>query len=142
MARAFEHPGLHQAAGCAVSLKDVADLGDHLLWREDLFARPARDGPHLAQCSHLPGRPSATTMSAVPWVQRIGGLGVTFTIPDQLQNLPDSALRMPRVPGAIPGQLDDGVMSPGKPSSPMTDFNTSSTSMSSRSGLSRWVDAQ
>jgi len=31
----------------------------------------------------------------------------------QLQYFGDSALRMPRVPGATPGQLADGAVSPG-----------------------------
>jgi hypothetical protein len=53
------------------------------------------------------------TMSAVPWVHRIGGLGSRSTIPDQSQCFGDSALRMPRVPGAVPGQFYDGVASPG-----------------------------
>ena len=60
----------------------------------------------------------------------------------QLQYLGDSALRIPRVPGATPGQLGEGVTSPGYPSSPVTDFRTSSTSMSSRSFGSRCVAAQ
>ena len=34
-------------------------------------------------------------------------------MPDQLQYFGDSALRMPRVPGATPGQCSDGVVSPG-----------------------------
>ena len=34
-------------------------------------------------------------------------------MPAQLQYLPDSALRIPRVPGATPGQFSDGVASPG-----------------------------
>ena len=86
--------------------------------------------------------PSATTMSAVPCVHRIGGLGSMSTIPLQLQYLGESALRTPRVPGAIPGQFGDAVESPGLPSSPVSDFNTSSSSMSSRSLGSRCDAAQ
>src|SRR5207253_5747322 len=81
--------------------------------------------------------PSATTMSSVPWVHRTGGWGSRSTMADQLQYLGDRALRMPLVPGATPGQLSEGVESPGYPSSPVTDFRTSSTSTSSRSAGSR-----
>src|SRR5689334_14892890 len=81
-------------------------------------------------------------MSAVPCVHRIGGLGSMSTMPAQLQYLGDSAFRMPRVPGAMPGQFGDAVESPGLPSSPVTDFRISSTSMSSRSFGSRCVGAQ
>ena len=52
-------------------------------------------------------------MSSLPWVHRIGGFGSRSTIPAQLQCFPESALRIPRVPGAIPGQFSDGVESPG-----------------------------
>src|ERR1700733_15956805 len=85
---------------------------------------------------------SETTMSAVPCVQRTGGLGSTSTMPAQLQYLPDSALRMPRVPGAMPGQCSDVVVSPGYPSTPVSDLRISSTSMSSRSAGSRWLGIQ
>ena len=53
------------------------------------------------------------TMSADPCVHRIGGLGSNSTIPAQLQYFGDSALRIPRVPGATPGQLSEAVESPG-----------------------------
>src|SRR5437879_5009465 len=86
--------------------------------------------------------PSAITMSAVPWVHRTGGFGCTATRPDQSQYLPERAFRMPRVPGATPGQLGDGVESPGNPSSPIADLRISSTSTSSRSGGSRCVGDQ
>ena len=86
--------------------------------------------------------PSATTISAVPCVHRIGGLGSTSTMPLQLQYLPESALSTPRVPGAMPGQCGEAVESPGLPSSPVSDFKTSSSSMSSRSFGSRWEAAQ
>src|SRR5579859_7414981 len=72
----------------------------------------------------------------------MGGLGSMLTIPAQLQYLPDRALRMPRVPGAMPGQLPDGMASPGYPSSPVTDLSNSPTSMSSRSWDSRCDGAQ
>ena len=79
-----------------------------------LLARPARARDRAlpsVPISH--GEPSATTTSSVPWVHRIGGLGSRSTIPAQLQYLGDSALRIPRVPGATPGQCSDGVASPG-----------------------------
>src|SRR3984957_20020781 len=82
------------------------------------------------------------TMSAVPCAQRTGGLGSMSTMPAQLQYLPDSALRMPRVPGAMPGQCSDVVVSPGYPSTPVSDLRISSTSMSSRSAGSRWLGIQ
>jgi len=44
--------------------------------------------------------------------------------------------------GATPGQFGDCIESPGLPSSPMTDFSTSSRSMSSRSAGSRCDGAQ
>jgi hypothetical protein len=67
----------------------------------------------------------------------MGGFGSMSTMAAQLQYLGESALRIPRVPGATPGQLGEVVESPGLPSSPVTDLRTSSSSMSSRSGGSR-----
>ncbi len=63
-------------------------------------------------------------------------------MPAQLQYLGESALRMPRVPGATPGQCSEGRESPGYPSSPVRDFSSSSSSMSSRSGGSSNAGAQ
>ena len=67
-------------------------------------------------CPSVPishGEPSATTMSWAPCVHRIGGFGSRSTIPDQLQYFGESALRMPRVPGATPGQCSEVAVSPG-----------------------------
>src|SRR5215472_15716907 len=64
------------------------------------------------------------------------------TIPAQLQYLGDRALSTARTPGATPGQFGEAVRSPGYPSSPVTDFKISSTSMSSTSFGSRCVTAQ
>src|SRR5438552_15126462 len=99
------------------------------------ISSPGQPGttPILPSVPISQAEPSATTMSAVPCVHRIGGLGSKLTIPAQLQYLPERAFRTPRVPGATPGQLGDEVESPGLPSSPVTDFRISSTSMSSRS---------
>ena len=57
--------------------------------------------------------PSATTMSAVPCTHSTGGFRSRPTMPDQSQCFGDSALRIPRVPGATVGQFSDGVASPG-----------------------------
>src|SRR3954468_16475654 len=53
---ALEQLGLDAAAGVAVALEHVADLRHHGLRREDVLARPARDGAHLAERADLPGR--------------------------------------------------------------------------------------
>src|SRR2546430_13307176 len=98
--------------------------------------------PSLPRVPISQAEPSATTMSSTPWVQRTGGLGSSPTMEDQLQYFGDRALRMPRLPGAIPGQLSDGVESPGYPSGPVTDFRTSSTSRPSRSAGSRCLGDQ
>ena len=56
---------------------------------------------------------SEMTTSSVPYVHRIGGFGSRSAMPDQSQYFGDSALMIPRVPGATPGQCSDGVTSPG-----------------------------
>src|SRR5262249_33573518 len=86
--------------------------------------------------------PSETTMSWVPWVHRTGSFGSRSTMSDQLQYLPESAFKMPRAPGATPGQLTEAVWSPGKPASPVTDLSAASTSKSSRSAGSGCVGDQ
>jgi hypothetical protein len=77
-------------------------------------------------------------MSAVPCVHRTGGLGDSPTTSSQRQYLGDSALRIPVLPGAMPGQFSDVVRSPGYPPSPMFDSRISSMRIASRSGGSRW----
>ena len=52
-------------------------------------------------------------MSWPPCTQSTGGFGSIWTIPDQLQNFGESAFKIPRVPGAMPGQFGEVVRSPG-----------------------------
>ena len=59
------------------------------------------------------GEPSATTRSTAPCVHSTGGFGSRSTMSAQWQYRGDSALRMPDVPGAKPGQFSDAVASPG-----------------------------
>ena len=70
----------------------------------------APDAPSVPISS---GEPSATTRSAPPCVHSTGGLGSRSTMSAQRQYRGDSALRMPDLPGAKPGQFSEAVASPG-----------------------------
>ena len=50
-----------------------------------------------------------TMASRAPWIQRTGGLRSRSTIPVVSKTFGARVLRMPRVPGANPGQFSDGV---------------------------------
>src|SRR2546421_10465079 len=84
--------------------------------------------PILPSAPISQAEPSATTMSSEPCVHRIGGLGSRSTMPDQVQYFGESALGMPRGPGAQARPVPDGGEAAGEAAPPVTGLGRSRSS--------------
>ena len=74
---------------------------------------------------------SDTTWSWPPRSQVTGGLRASPANADVLYHFGEMALKIPRFPGATPGQFGEAVASPGLKSSPVRVRSTSSSRNSS-----------